>query len=165
MGTSPVKVAVNKRRAHGASRRPGYPPPRRDRPRRRWIAPALAASLALAIVGTAQDWPMRLQADAMTASGERRDVTLDDGSLVQLNTGSAISFDLSGDRRIVRLLKVRRHPSSPPSSRRYAAILVHDPWSEPASNTGPIAEPVQPHIRSPLWVAAPISRIRRARAQ
>jgi transmembrane sensor len=105
MGSSPVKAAVHKRRARGVAHRPGYPPPRRDQSRRRWIAPALAASLALVFVGTAQDWPMRLRADAMTATGERRDVTLDDGSLVQLNTNSAISIDLSGDHRIVRLLK------------------------------------------------------------
>jgi transmembrane sensor len=47
----------------------------------------------------------RLQADAMTATGERRDVKLSDGSTVQLNTASAIAVHLSGDRRVVRLLK------------------------------------------------------------
>jgi transmembrane sensor len=70
-----------------------------------WTAPALAASLAVIVVGSVQDWPTRLRADAMTATGERRDVPLDDGSLVQLNTGSAITIDYRGDRRIVHLLK------------------------------------------------------------
>lgn len=78
----------------------------RRRPRlSRWVAPALAASFAAIVVGGINDWPTWLGADAMTATGERRDVSLADGSLVQLNTGSAIAIDLSGGRRIVRLLK------------------------------------------------------------
>jgi transmembrane sensor len=103
MSSAPVKTEVNKRRE--TMRHVGRLPPRRERSRRRWIAPALAASLALVFVGTARDWPTRLRADAMTATGERREVTLDDGSTVQLNTASAISIDYRGDRRIVRLLK------------------------------------------------------------
>lgn len=47
---------------------------------------------------------MRLRADAMTETGERRDVRLGDGSVVQLNTDSAIAIDYSPDRRTVRLL-------------------------------------------------------------
>jgi len=105
MGSAPVKAEVNKRRVRGVARRLGYPPLRQERPRRRWIAPALAASLALVVVGTAQDWPTRLRADAMTATGERRDVTLDDGSTVQLNTASAITIDYRGDQRVIHLLK------------------------------------------------------------
>lgn len=104
MSSGPVKAEVNRRRAPGAMPRPGYPPLQRPA-RRRWIAPALAASVALIFMSVAQDWPTRLQADAMTATGERRDVKLADGSMVQLNTGSAIAVDLSGDRRVIRLLK------------------------------------------------------------
>lgn len=73
-------------------------------PRRRWIGPALAASLALAFFGVAMDLPTRLQADAMTATGERRVVKLPDGSTIHLDTGSAASFDFTADRRMVRLL-------------------------------------------------------------
>lgn len=105
MGSRPVKAEVNRRRVREMVRRDGYPPLGHERPRRRWVAPALAASLAVVFVGVAQDWPTRLQADAMTATGERRHVTLDDGSTVQLNTASAIAIDYRGDRRIVRLLK------------------------------------------------------------
>lgn len=72
---------------------------------RRWMPAAVAASLALFVVGAVQDWPTRLRADAMTATGERRMVDLPDGSRVQLNTGSAIALDYRGDRRLVRLLK------------------------------------------------------------
>lgn len=104
MGSAPVKAEISRRRLPGAMRRAGYPPLRGE-PRGRWVAPALAASLALLFVGIAQDWPTRLQADAMTATGERRDIRLDDGSIVQLNTASAIAIDLSGDRRVIRLLK------------------------------------------------------------
>lgn len=71
----------------------------------KWMGPALAASLALVVIGAANDWPTRLRADAMTATGERRTVPLTDGSVVQLNTESAIAIEYSGNRRIVRLLK------------------------------------------------------------
>ncbi|SFG34484.1 FecR family protein [Novosphingobium sp. CF614] len=70
-----------------------------------WARPALAASLVLILVGSAQDWPTRIRADAVTETGERRDVSLDDGSMVQLNTGSAIAIDYTGNRRVIRLLK------------------------------------------------------------
>ncbi|MFT3966179.1 MAG: FecR family protein [Sphingobium sp.] len=72
---------------------------------RRWVPAAAAASLAMLVVGTVQDWPTRLRADAMTATGERRTVALPDGSRVQLNTRSAISLDYHADRRVVYLLK------------------------------------------------------------
>lgn len=78
---------------------------RRSWPSRHWAGPALAASLAVIVVGSVNDWPTRLRADAMTETGERRDVPLSDGSVVELNTGSAIAIDYRGDRRIVRLLK------------------------------------------------------------
>lgn len=88
------------------------PEPRRRRERwmreggrRRLVAPAIAASLALLAVGAVEDWPMRLQADAMTATGERRTIALPDGSSVQLDTGSAVAVDFDGRRRMVRLLK------------------------------------------------------------
>jgi len=74
----------------------------RPRQRRQWIGGAIAASLALLIVVGA-DLPTRLQADAMTATGELREVRLSDGSTAMLNTGSAIAF--APDGRTVRLLK------------------------------------------------------------
>lgn len=73
--------------------------------RQRWMAGAIAASLALVFVGAVDDWPTRLRADIMTATGERRTMELPDGSTVQLDTQSAIAVDFGGDRRVVRLLK------------------------------------------------------------
>jgi transmembrane sensor len=92
-------AAALRRRPHG--RRPRN----RTRHRSRWVAPAIAASLALLFVGVMDDWPTRLRADAMTATGERRTMTLPDGSSVHLDTQSAIAIDFGGDRRVVRLLK------------------------------------------------------------
>lgn len=75
------------------------------RPRRRALAAGgIAAALALALIGGAQDWPMRLRADHMTGIGERRDVVLADGSHVRLDSGSAIALDYAGSHRTVRLL-------------------------------------------------------------
>lgn len=77
-------------------------PPRS--PIRRW---ALAAAAVIAAVagGYAFDLPMRLEADAMTATGEARTVTLEDGSSAVLNTASAIAVDYSRERRRIRLLR------------------------------------------------------------
>lgn len=80
-------------------RRFSSPAPRR---RRRWIGSAIAASIAMFVI-VESDISTRLQADAMTATGEVREVELPDGSLVMLNTASAIAF--APDGRTVRLLK------------------------------------------------------------
>lgn len=69
---------------------------------------ALAAAAAiLALIGAGYGFGLstRLQADAYTATGEIRTVTLDDGSTVALNTASAIAIDYSSARRRVRLLE------------------------------------------------------------
>lgn len=77
----------------------------RSRPKARPVAMgAIAAMLALAVLGTVQEWPMRLRADYVTGIGERREVALSDESVVQLDSGSAIALDYTHDRRGVRLL-------------------------------------------------------------
>ncbi|MBR0956586.1 FecR family protein [Bradyrhizobium japonicum] len=78
-------------------------PSRTSRPRR-WALAAAAVVVAVT-AGYALDLPMRLEADAMTATGEARIVTLDDGSSVALNTASAIAVDYSRERRRIRLLR------------------------------------------------------------
>lgn len=83
-------------RAHGNDNRPV---------RRVWLSGALAASVAIMTIGVVGDWPMRLRADAVTATGERRTISMPDGSRVILNTHSAVAFDYRPDRRIVRLLR------------------------------------------------------------
>jgi transmembrane sensor len=68
----------------------------------------MSAAAAIAIIfaiGYGLDLPMRLQADAYTATGETRTVALDDGSSVILNTASAIAVDYSRSVRRVRLLR------------------------------------------------------------
>lgn len=78
---------------------------------RRWALTAVAAGLVLAL-GLGTDLPQRidaeLRADAVTAAGEMRTVSLPDGSTVDLNTASAIAVDFgpggTGPRR-VRLLR------------------------------------------------------------
>ncbi|WP_206244306.1 FecR family protein [Novosphingobium terrae] len=83
----------------------GASTPATARTRRRWAGGAIAASLALMLLGTLQDWPTMLRADYSTGIGERRDVALADGSHVMLDSGSAIAVDLTGARRRIRLLK------------------------------------------------------------
>lgn len=71
------------------------------RARRWWLGAAVAACLLVAV---APALSLRLQADYRTAQGETRDVTLADGSVVQLDSDTAISVDYSGGHRDVRLL-------------------------------------------------------------
>jgi len=93
-----------------------------DRSPRPMAKPLLGCLLGLAIAGTAfmlLDGPMRLRADVIAGVGELPVVTLADGSRIQLNASSAIAFDETGDRRVVRLLRgealfqVARDPMRP----------------------------------------------------
>lgn len=93
---------------------------RAQEPRRRVIpATAVAASLALALLGGIGNLPVRLRADHATAVGERRTVTLADGSIVALDSHSALAVDFSDKQRRVRLLagaaffEVARDPARP----------------------------------------------------
>lgn len=68
-----------------------------------------AAVVLFAILGGAAlhagDFVLELRADYHTHTGEMRDVTLPDGSLMTLNSDSAVALDFDGDRRAVRLLR------------------------------------------------------------
>lgn len=76
--------------------------PVKRQPRRRWwLGAAVAACLLVAV---APSLSLRLQADYRTAQGETRDITLADGSVVQLDSDTAIAVDYSGDHRDVKLL-------------------------------------------------------------
>lgn len=94
--------------------------PRRHFGRRYVFAGAAAASVAAVAVGLPTVWPLAsLYADQATAVGERRRVELADGSVVFLNTDTALSIDYAGDeRRIVlhhgqALFEVARDPNRP----------------------------------------------------
>lgn len=81
------------------------PPAPRRKPRRR-LAAALAASLAILVVGgTLLDPLPALRADHVTAVGERRQLQLQDGSQLWLNSASAVSIDYSPGSRIIHLYK------------------------------------------------------------
>lgn len=69
--------------------------------RRWWLGAAVAACLLVAV---APSLSLRLQADYRTAQGETRDITLADGSVVQMDSDTAIAVDYAGDHRDVKLL-------------------------------------------------------------
>lgn len=75
----------------------------------------------------------RLLADASTGVGERKTLRLADGSVITLNTDSAVSIDLAGPRRLIVL--------------RRGEILV---------TTGADAEAA---VRRPFWVRTPFGRL------
>ncbi len=54
------------------------------------------------VVGDQLSW-QRVIADASTAVGEQRTVQLDDGTVIVLNTDTAVGFDMTDDRRMIIL--------------------------------------------------------------
>ncbi|MGF9564791.1 FecR domain-containing protein [Neorhizobium sp. BT27B] len=81
----------------------------RKMPRHRIGSQAWAAAACLAVVIGAtylalQSMP-RMLADYTTDAGERREITLPDGSRMILNTDSAVSLDFAGSKRGVRLIE------------------------------------------------------------
>jgi len=87
--------------------------------RRRLLAGGIAAAAAVAVVGGGALDMFGPAGDYRTATGERRAIPLPDGSEVWLNTRSALSVAIGGDRRHVRLLegealfRVAADPSRP----------------------------------------------------
>ncbi|MBO1041420.1 FecR family protein [Brucella pituitosa] len=96
--------------ARTAARKPRYP-----------VRAALSSMLlfgALAGGFIAYDGPMRLRADAMSASNEMPVIKLEDGSTVQLNAGSAIAFDITDGERQVQLLRGEAYFTVAPDPQR-----------------------------------------------
>lgn len=101
----------------------------RERPRRRWaLQAAVAASLVGAIVwiglpAPGPAGPATVAGENVrrfaTATGQRRDVVLSDGSKITLNTASLVEVRYSPERRDVRLLQgqamfhVAKNPDRP----------------------------------------------------
>lgn len=68
-----------------------------------WLGVAGGAGLLAAHSG-ARDGARTLLADYRTATGERREVTLNDGSVLTLNTASAVNLRFDGRQRRIELL-------------------------------------------------------------
>lgn len=99
--------------------------PERPRSRRHWGV-ALAACLALAAFGMyAWRIPPSPQAVFQTAIGESRSVTLDDGSMVTLDTDSRIAVDLAAKKRTVTLQRGAAFFDVTPDAAR--PFTVHTP--------------------------------------
>ena len=68
-----------------------------------WLGVAAGGGMLAAQTG-AWDGVRALRADYRTATGERREVVLDDGSVLSLNTGSAVNVRFDDKRRLIELL-------------------------------------------------------------
>ncbi|MFJ4373612.1 FecR family protein [Pseudomonas japonica] len=96
---------------------------RARRQRHRLFRPLAAAACLVLALGAGLLWQggalEDLRSDYHTAVGQRQSVTLADGSLVELNTHSALAVSFSDGRRHVRLLRgeawfeVRKDPARP----------------------------------------------------
>src|SRR5688572_17828909 len=88
---------------------------------RRWTSHAIAAAIAGTLVGLGWMVSSQWRADTSieTAIGEQRSVTLEDGSVLQVNTRSRVTFDLSPREREIHLVRgeaqfiVAKDPSRP----------------------------------------------------
>lgn len=75
------------------------------RPRRRAAVYGAAALIAACLLVLVAPMAMlRLESDYMTGAGERRQITLADGTVVNLNAESAIAIDYTAERRDLILL-------------------------------------------------------------
>lgn len=86
-------------------RRSGTPARQRRTFLHRCTATAIAASLAVLAVTQIGAMSIWFRADHSTGAGERRSITLADGSTVRLDGRSAIAVDETGGRRSVHLLE------------------------------------------------------------
>jgi transmembrane sensor len=103
--------------------------------RRSWMAGAIAASLAGALIaGTAivrDAWPVQPVAGAQamhyaSALGERRDIRLNDGSVVTLDTASTIEAAFTPAEREVRLLEGQARFDVAPNRSRPFVVIAGD---------------------------------------
>jgi transmembrane sensor len=100
-------------------------PSRADRPRRRLsririAALASAAAVALALFASFDEIALRLRADHFAGAGERKLVTLDDGSRVLLDSRSSIAIRYSpGERRLALLSGEAWFEAAPDPSRPF----------------------------------------------
>ncbi|OYR07697.1 FecR family protein [Brucella thiophenivorans] len=82
--------------------------------------------VALAASFIAFDGPMRMRADAISASSEMPVIKLPDGSTVQLNSSSAIAFDITETTRRVHLLRGEAYFIVTPDPQRPFTVTAAD---------------------------------------
>lgn len=88
-----------------------------------WLGVAAGGGMLAAQTGT-WDGVRALRADYRTATGERREVVLDDGSVLSLNTGSAVNVRFDDKRRLIELLAGEILVSSGHGAGRAAPLVV-----------------------------------------
>lgn len=93
---------------------------------RKVIASSIVAIVAGSTLFFALDGPMRLSADIVSGANEMPEVTLEDGSRVQLNASSAIAVDFTEGRRIVRLLRGQAFFQVAPDEKRPFSVNTND---------------------------------------
>jgi transmembrane sensor len=100
-------------------------PPARARSVRRagYAAVALAACLAFLFLPSLQLW---MAADYSTGTAELRTITLEDGSIVSLDAGSAVATQYSAARREVTLLSGRAFFEVVPAADRPFVVIAQD---------------------------------------
>lgn len=101
-----------------------------DRPflsRRRILTVAVVSlAAAIAVLLTARDFLLHLQADDWTAIGEQRSLQLPDGSAVTLNTRTAITTEFVGPTRRIRLLSGEAMFVVSPDARKPFLVESHN---------------------------------------
>lgn len=88
------------------------------RRRRRWLPALAAAVVCCAVLLLHEELYLSWQADHRTAGGERRELSLPDGSAVVLNADSAIAVDFNEQQRTVRLLSGQAYFAVEPDAQR-----------------------------------------------
>lgn len=90
------------------------------------IIPSVVAIVAAGLLFFALDGPMRLSADVISGADEMPEMTLEDGSMVQLNASSAIALDFTAGRRTVRLLRGQAFFQVAPDANRPFSVQTDD---------------------------------------
>jgi transmembrane sensor len=100
---------------------PGASPLRHRLRRAGWVVAVLAACLAVLYFPVLQ---LRLAADHLSGTAQLRDITLEDGSVVHLDAGSAIAVHYGAARRGVTLLAGRAFFEVVPGTDRPFAVAA-----------------------------------------
>lgn len=90
---------------HMATRWPGAGPARSKRRKKRKLAAGAVASAIIVALLLSGDAPIYLQSDHYAGVGDMRQITLEDGSRLELNSRTAVALRFSGAERRIALLE------------------------------------------------------------